>query len=91
MGNFLVGSIPDEIRVLTFLEIFDVSENFLVGTLPTIIDELSLLHTFRCIRNTITGSIPSTQIGEMVRLREFSVSDTCHVFWLLRSRIRVPV
>lgn len=73
MNNELNGTIPEEIRALTSMELLDISMNYLKGTIPLGLEELSTsLQTYRCAMNEIVGSIPAI-IGNMTALQEFVV------------------
>ena len=72
VNNDLNGTIPEELRVLSAMRNFDVSQNFLSGTISETIAEFTSLETFRSSVNRLSGSIPSG-LGSISFLREFEV------------------
>lgn len=53
--NNLGGSIPDDIRLLTKMTMFDVYMNFIGSTIPSILEELTDLATLDLEENMFTG------------------------------------
>ena len=54
-GNGLTGEIPEEIRILTSLESFNVFMNMLSGEIPDVLNELSNLEMFDVGDNDLSG------------------------------------
>ncbi|XP_054811951.1 MDIS1-interacting receptor like kinase 2-like [Prosopis cineraria] len=55
--NNLVGSIPENIGVLSKLQYLDLSTNYLNGTLPISMANLTQVHELDVSRNNITGTL----------------------------------
>ncbi|KAM7528647.1 hypothetical protein LguiB_032057 [Lonicera macranthoides] len=70
-GNYIIGSIPNEIGNLVSLDIVALNENLLEGTIPESIGKLSKLQGLYLYNNNISGEIPSS-IGNMTRLSVFA-------------------
>lgn len=57
-NNQLRGTIPDELSLLSSLEVLDMSENILTGFVPTTMKRLTKLREIRLFDNFISGKIP---------------------------------
>ena len=73
--NGLWGEIPDELRMLTRLEVLDLGDNEIVGPLPGWVGELSHLRRLLLDRNVFTGELPP-ELGSLSRLEEFTLDDS---------------
>ncbi|KAL3622042.1 hypothetical protein CASFOL_034238 [Castilleja foliolosa] len=58
--NSLIGSIPENIRLLKNLSVLDLSENQLNGSIPLEMGELASLNSLYLAHNNITGPIPDS-------------------------------
>ena len=65
-GNRLTGAIPAEIRLLTKLEVLDLSDNAMTG-LPAEVGQLSQLKTLDLSNNQLTG-LPN-ELGQLKNLK----------------------
>jgi len=72
--DYLFGTIPTEIGLLTELTGFHVYSNYLTGTIPTELGKCSKMLDAEFYENWFTGSIP-TEIGSLTDLTYFSVED----------------
>mmetsp|Transcript_4557 Transcript_4557/g.9566 ORF Transcript_4557/g.9566 Transcript_4557/m.9566 type:complete len:742 (-) Transcript_4557:255-2480(-) len=70
----LVGSIPPEIRILSSLEILDLSSNDLRGNIPPAVGDLTLLSVLNLSKNYLSGEVPA-QLWQLRRLK-FLALDT---------------
>jgi Leucine-rich repeat (LRR) protein len=69
----LNGTVPDEISILSSLEILDLgNNNDLIGTIPSAIGGLLDLTELRLTSSSFTGSIPE-DIGNMTSLETISI------------------
>ena len=66
--NDLIGSIPEEIRTLTFLQSINFDTNQVSGPIPTSIGELTDLRNIDMDSNMLSGAIP-TQIFSLQQLQ----------------------
>ncbi|CAB9516987.1 LRR receptor-like serine threonine-protein kinase [Seminavis robusta] len=70
--NGLSGSLPQELVLLTKLEVFDVATNEIRGTIPSHIGLMTSLYELILDINKLTGEAPS-EIGQLTRLECFFV------------------
>jgi hypothetical protein len=66
-GNNLVGTIPNELALLTNMNYLDLSDNNLMGTIPSQIALMLNLRGLSLQNNNLTGTIPS-EIALMLNL-----------------------
>mmetsp|Transcript_7138 Transcript_7138/g.10444 ORF Transcript_7138/g.10444 Transcript_7138/m.10444 type:complete len:861 (-) Transcript_7138:237-2819(-) len=68
-ANEMIGTIPEEVLLLTSLEVFDVAANKLEGSIsPRFFTELTNLSVFITGGNEMTGRIP-TEVGMATNLK----------------------
>jgi hypothetical protein len=73
VNNALNGTIPEEVKALTALEVMDISQNYLSGTIPIGMESLpGNLQSIRLARNNLEGMIPEG-LANMPFLRELVV------------------
>ena len=77
--NGLWGELPDEVRILTRLEVLDIGHNEIVGPLPAWVGELSHLRTLRLDRNVFTGELPP-ELGSLPRLEVLTLDGSAGFF-----------
>jgi hypothetical protein len=69
LWNNLKGSIPNELGVLTKLEILYLARNSLQGTIPTQLGLLTDLTYIGLHVNSLVGSVPSIFMGNLTKLK----------------------
>ena len=77
--NGLRGELPEEVRMLTRLEVLDLSSNEIVGTLPSWIGELSSLRRLLLNRNVFTGELPP-ELGSLSNLEDLTLDGSAGFF-----------
>lgn len=73
-NNALVGTLPDEIYQLTYLEELLLNYNNFTGSLSTRIGQLKHLQLLYMYQNELSGEIPS-DIGQLDKLKELALGD----------------
>eukprot|EP00299_Pterocystis_sp_00344_P000618 c10200_g1_i1.p1 GENE.c10200_g1_i1~~c10200_g1_i1.p1 ORF type:complete len:836 (-),score=200.47 c10200_g1_i1:53-2560(-) len=74
-ANGLKGTLPPELKQLTYLEVLDLSENQLEGAIPDELTALTHLHTIRLKQNFLTGEV-SQGFAALPKLEIFDISRT---------------
>ncbi|CAJ1964710.1 unnamed protein product [Cylindrotheca closterium] len=73
----LIGNIPNEISILSKLQVLDLSSNLLTGVIPTPVADMYALQELRLFDNYISGEIPI----ELYRnLKELEILDVGYNF-----------
>ena len=74
VNNNLSGTIPNEIKNLTYLYWLDLSNNQLIGNIPLGIFNLENLATLDLSNNNLTNYIPS-ELGNLIRIAWLDLSN----------------
>ena len=73
-GNFLSGSIPSEIGLLTRLDHFNLARNNMNGTLPTTLGNLVNAINFGVRENAFSGTIP-VELEQLTQVKWLMLGD----------------
>ena len=73
-NNGLVGSIPDELSSLTYLQILSLENGHIGGTIPAALGKLSWLTKLDIDFNSLVGTIPS-ELSQAKNLRTIDLND----------------
>ena len=76
-GNKLNGELPEDLRYLPELEVFELWGNSIFGTIPSSLGFLSRLTVLDLGQNVLEGEIPE-QLGNLDRLQNLYLSGDFH-------------
>jgi hypothetical protein len=77
-NNQLRGTFPDELSLLSSLQILELPSNILTGSMPSTLAKLTNLREIRLYDNYLSGKIPSEIGDELDQLETFDIGEFMH-------------